>query len=322
MTGYDPEFLGSKHRIGIPWIDYDVFADVLKKPELRNNYIADYLHYSVVMSKKNRQAYLSICNLNQEQIRKVSGRRWFIDTRIGEKNQLDNIYYSDKNGEKNLWDRGHLTRRTAVTWGDDDFTARKASNGSCSYANACLQHKYFNEDEWRIPERIADKFGRDLDGKISIMTGPVFSENDRWYEPPGSNVAPARIPAGFWKVLYYIDKKKTEAQGKKVLGCEAYLVWQNELALRGHGGAHDLEISTLQVTVTELSDLTGIEFPAPLYDANPLWYYRKDDRDIKEPERFEIKVRNKSKNVREGWEGHVIHDRADIEKHGFQRVSA
>lgn len=34
--------------------------DVLKRDELRNSYIADYLHYSVLMSKKNRQAYLSI----------------------------------------------------------------------------------------------------------------------------------------------------------------------------------------------------------------------------------------------------------------------
>ena len=154
------------------------------------------------------------------------------------------------------------------------------------------------------------------------MTGPIFSENDRWYEPKNCNVAPARIPAGFWKILYYIDKKKTEAQGKKVLGCEAYLVWQNELSLKGHGGAEDLEISTLQVTITELADLTGIEFPVPLYDANPLWYYASEDRDIKEPERFEIKVENRSENVREGWAGHVIHDRADIEKHGFRRVSA
>ena len=93
MSGYDPEFLGEQFKIDIPWIHYDVFVDVLKRDELRKNYIADYLHYSLVMSKKNRQAYLSICNLDQTQYRSVSSWNWFIDPRIGGENQLDNRYY-------------------------------------------------------------------------------------------------------------------------------------------------------------------------------------------------------------------------------------
>jgi len=318
MNGYDPEFLGEDFRIDIPWINYDVFADVLKRDELRRNYIADYLHYSVILSKKNRQAYLSVCNLNQTQYRSVSGRNWFLDPRIGFENQLDNRYYK---GADNLWDRGHLTRRTAVTWGDSDYIARRASNDSCSYANACLQHRNFNEDEWRIPEKVAKRFDRDLNGRLSIMTGPLFKENDRWFDPNDYDVPPGRIPSGFWKILYYIDKNKTEAAGEEVLGCEAYLVYQDNLSLRDDDGAERINISTLQVTITELVDLTGIEFPEPLYNANPLWYYVRDDRDITEPERYEIKVAGISAGVREDWEGHVIHDREDISKHGFKRVS-
>jgi endonuclease G len=318
VNGYDPEFLGKKFKIDIPWINYEVFADVLKSDDLRKNYIADYLHYSVVMSKKNRQAYLSACNLDQTQYRSVSGRNWFCDSRIGPENQLDNRYYK---GEENFWDRGHLTRRTAVTWGDSDYIARKASNDSCSYANACLQHRFFNEDEWRIPEKIAQKFDRDLNGRLSIMTGPLFTENDRWFTPNDYDVPPGRVPSGFWKIVYYIDKKKTEAAGEEVLGCEAYLVYQDNLSMHDKVGADSIEIDTLQVTISELTDLTGIEFPRPLYDANPLWYYRRDDREIEEPERYEIKVAAKSKGVRKNWEGHVIHERDDISKHGFKRVS-
>jgi endonuclease G len=319
MNGYDPEFLGENFKIDIPWINYDVFVDVLKRDDLKKNYIADYLHYSVVMSKKNRQAYLSICNLDQTQYRSVGGRNWFLDPRIGSENQLDNRYYK---GPDNLWDRGHLTRRTAVTWGTSDHIARKASNASCSYANACLQHRNFNEDEWRIPEKVAKKFNRDLNGRLSIMTGPLFTENDRWFDPDDYDIPPGRIPSGFWKILYYIDKKKTEAVGEEVLGCEAYLVYQNNLSLRDKDGAENIDIATLQVSISELTDLTGIEFPEILYDANPLWYYTRDDRDITEPERYEIKVARRSEGVREGWDGHVIHDRDDISKHGFKRVSA
>ncbi len=318
MSGYDPDFLGDGFNIGIPWIRYDVYKDVLKREELRRSYIADYIHYSVVMSRKNRQAYLSICNLDQNRYRSVDGRNWFVDERIGGENQLDNKYYK---GKDNLWDRGHLTRRTAVTWGDSDYIARRASNASCSYANACLQHRHFNEDEWRIPEKIARRFDRDLDGKLSIITGPLFTENDRWFEPADFDVSPGRIPSGFWKVIYYIDKKKTEAAGQKVLGCEAYLVYQDELSLKDKEGDEQLPIATLQVTISELADLTGIEFDEPLYHANPLWYHVTEERGIAEPERYEIKVADVSKGVRKGWEGHVIHDRDDIEKHGFKRVS-
>ena len=318
MNGYDPEFLGKNFKIDIPWINHEVFADVLKRDELRRNYIADYLHYSVLMSKKNRQAYMSVCNLDQTAYRSVRGRNWFLDPRIGFENQLDNRYYK---GPNNLWDRGHLTRRTAVTWGASDYIARRASNDSCSYANACLQHRYFNEDEWRIPEKLAKKFDRDLNGRLSIMTGPLFTENDRWFEPDDYDVPLGRIPSGFWKILYYIDKKKTEAAGEEVLGCEAYLVYQDNLSVRDDDGADRIDIATLQVTITELADRTGFEFPEPLYDANPLWYYSRDDRDITEPERYEIKVADKSEGVRENWDGHVIHDREDISKHGFKRVS-
>ena len=318
MAGYDPNFLGENFKIDIPTFNHEISTDVLIRDELRDNYIADYLHYSVVMSKKNRQAYISACNLDQKQYRSVSGRNWFVDSRIGFENQLDNRYYK---GHSNLWDRGHLTRRTAVTWGKSDYVARKASNGSCSYANACLQHKYFNEDEWRIPEKIAKKFDRDKNGFISIMTGPLFTVYDRWFAPGDYDVPPGRIPSGFWKILYYIDKKKSKEAGEDVLGCEAYLVYQDELSLRDKEGAEDIDIETLQVTISELSDLTGIDFPEPLYKANPLWYHVRDDRDIEEPERYMIKVAGISDKVKKGWEGHVINDRDDIVKHGFNRVS-
>lgn len=319
MTGYDSKFLGDDFEIPIPWINYDLFKDVLKKTELRDNYIVDYLHYSVVMSRSNRQAFISICNLNQEKYISVKGRNWFLDDRIGDENQIDNSYYK---GQNNLWDRGHLTRRTAVTWGDDDHTARRASNDSCSYANACLQHKFFNEDEWRIPEKIAQHFDRDVDGRLSIMTGPLFTEHDRWFTPNGTDLIPARIPSGFWKVLYYIDKKKTEVSGQRTLGCEAYLVYQDDLSVKDSDAEEKIDPCTLQVTITELSDLTGIEFPKPLYDANPLWYFTNDKRNITKPERYKIKVSGKSEGVRKNWEGHVIHDREDIQKHGFVRVTA
>ena len=310
MNGYDPNFLGKNFKIDIPSFNSEIDSDILKNENLRDDYIADYCHYSVVMSKKNRQAYLSICNLDQTKYKKVNGRNWFLDDKqIGRENQLGNEYY-----KCNVWDRGHLTRRTAVTWGDNDFIAKKASNDSCCYANACLQHENFNQDEWRIPEDEAHKCKRDLNGKISIITGPLFTECDKWLTFKGSNLKPARIPSGFWKIIYYIDGKK------KKLGCEAYLIYQDDLSIQDRRGRKNIDIKTIQVSISEITDLTGIEFSEKLYNANPLWYHT-EGRAIEEPEQYEIKVDGKSENVKEGWTGHVIHDRDDIKKHGFKRVS-
>lgn len=318
MEGYDPHFLGPDMPVAMPKFSRRVASDVLSGDELREGYIADYQHYSVVMSKKNCQAYLSICNLDQMQYRTVSGRTWFIDDRIGEQYQMDNRYYK---GEDNYWDRGHLTRRTAVTWGESDQIARRASNDSCSYANACLQHRNFNQDEWRVPEELAHKFERDMNGRLCIATGPLFTHSDRWFDPSDFDVTPGRIPSGFWKIIYYVDKKKTEAAGEAVLGCEAYLIDHDEASMVDRSGGRQMDIVTYQVTITELSELTGIEFPEELFHANPLWYYPSDERGITEPERYEIKVAGKSEGVRDEWPGHVIHDREDIDKHCFKRVS-
>ncbi|WP_369334495.1 DNA/RNA non-specific endonuclease, partial [Candidatus Thiosymbion oneisti] len=82
--------------------------------------------------------------------------------------------------KRNPWDRGHLTRRTAVTWGSK-YEAKRASNDSCSYANASMQHENFNQDEWRVPERIVQHLEKDKNGRITIFTGPVFTQTDRWY---------------------------------------------------------------------------------------------------------------------------------------------
>ena len=61
------------------------------------------------------------------------------------------------------------------------------------------------------------------------MTGPMFTENDRWFDPKGYNAAPARIPSGFRKILYYNDKKKSSTAGNEVLGCEGYIIYQDDL---------------------------------------------------------------------------------------------
>ena len=140
-NGYDRNFLGDGISIDIPKPSLEIEDDVLKNDKFREEMIVDYIHYSVIMSISNRQALVSAANVDQKENKSVDGRRWFLDSRIGSENQVGNQAYL-----QNDWDRGHLTRRTSVTWGSN-YEAKRASNDSCSYANASMQHKNFNQDE-------------------------------------------------------------------------------------------------------------------------------------------------------------------------------
>ncbi|WP_435236693.1 DNA/RNA non-specific endonuclease [Psychromonas sp. PT13] len=112
-TGYDPNFLGEDIAIAIPKASLEIEDDILYVSDNKDTgHIIDYIHFSVIMSKFNNQALVSAANLDQKDYQQVSGRNWFVDPRIGLENQVGPAAY-----KHNPWDRGHLTRRSAVTWG-------------------------------------------------------------------------------------------------------------------------------------------------------------------------------------------------------------
>ncbi len=261
--GYDPNFLGDDFPVKLPELSLELQSDILEMESLRDGYIADYIHYSVVMSKANRQAFFSAANLHQDEFKQVKGRRWFLDPRIGYENQIGPEAYT-----RNDWDRGHLTRRTAVTWGST-YESKRASNDSCSYANASFQHANFNQDEWRVPEKIVSHFDKDLNNKLCLFTGPVFTDADRWYTRNGLKNS-IRIPSAFWKVIIYIGKDS----GK--LECQSYLMYQDAKFLADKRGQHNIDHRNYQVTITEIERLTGIEFSESLFNANPLYFYPRE----------------------------------------------
>ncbi|BDD12958.1 hypothetical protein FUAX_53900 (plasmid) [Fulvitalea axinellae] len=176
-TGYDPDFLGEGFSIALPEPDLALQTDVLRPRGLEEGtYVVPYMHYSLIMSKSTRQALYSVANVDLDRMQRVpsgKGRKWFYDDRVGKENQVTNYAYKGTQ-----WDRGHLTRRTAVTWGEDVAYATKASNDSCAYTNASMQHKNFNEDEWRAVETLVSEFR--LATKLNVATGPIFTIADRF----------------------------------------------------------------------------------------------------------------------------------------------
>ncbi|ARD43192.1 DNA/RNA non-specific endonuclease [Colwellia sp. PAMC 21821] len=260
--GYQKDFLPS-FNIELPKPSLSLSGDVLQPPGLLDgNVVIPYIHYSLIMSKSTKQALFSAANVDNAIAQTVSGykgRKWFIDARVGRDNQITNSAYIGT-----PWDRGHLTRRTAVTWGDYN-TALSASNDSCAYTNASMQHKRFNEDEWRVPETAVSKFSLSKDNKLIVMTGPIFTTCDRFLTK-GVGFEPVRIPSGFWKTLTYVDHNDK-------LVTSAYIFFQDTDTLRTTKAKQRIKLKNFRVTTTELQLWTGLEFEKQMFDSNPLCFY-------------------------------------------------
>jgi len=260
--GYKDAFLGRDHKIVLPEPGLALQSDVLQPPGLPDSeVVVPYINYSLLMSINTKQALFSAANVDLDKMQKVPGRKgrnWFVDRRVGRENQIPNYPY-----QGSLWDRGHLTRRTAVTWGNNVDFATKASNDSCAYTNACMQHKNFNEDEWRAVETLVSKFKGAK--KLTVMTGPVFTKSDRYFTREFEDY-PVRIPAGFWKIVSYVDVSDA-------LKTQAYVFFQDLPTIRSSKARSRLRLKDMQVTTTEISQWTGLEFDQVLFDSNPLKFY-------------------------------------------------
>lgn len=263
MSGYDEFFLRGI-RLPLPTFSRELGDEVLKdEAHLRNGMIADYLHYSLVVniqSDKRSPVYVA-CNIDQNLLRETKRTdKWRIDSRVGDRNQLDNAYYSD-----NPWDRGHIARRNSSGWGENVQEAQRASDETFYYTNCCLQHENFNQDEWLALEDWVHTLDLDEDGKISCFAGPVYADYDREIRPDGK--LPARIPSAFWKIVCFKNKQT----GK--LDVRAFVMFQDKEALKNKNGRKRYNNQTYQSTVLEIERLTGIQFDDRVYEANPLYYY-------------------------------------------------
>ena len=150
-----------------------------------------------------------------------------------------------------------------------------------------MQHKNFNEDEWRAVELEVSRFKNAR--RLTVLTGPVFTRADRYYAREFGDFA-VRIPAGFWKTISYVDTRKK-------LRTDAYVFFQDLPSIRTAKARSRIRLKEMQITTTELSCWTGLEFDRVLFDSNPLKFYDgpeaisiKDRRQFlkKNPETIEL----------------------------------
>jgi len=253
--GYDPVFLGERHEVPLP-----VLLGKTAEDALENGRVYDFTHFSIVMNKRRKFAVYSAACVDKSRFVNIprTNRLWHLDDRIGAMNQVGPEYYA-----QNDYDKGHLTRRRDVCWGER-HEAEKANRDSFCYANIVLQHHNFNTGVWNcLEDWILNRM--ESEKKLIVYTGPIFREDDEEYcgvrGQPGCQV---KIPFGFWKSVFFVD-------GQHRLKSLSFLILQSPE--RFNDACEYRRLQTYQVPLTTITRETELLFKHTLYEANPLYFW-------------------------------------------------
>lgn len=140
-----------------------------------------------------------------------------------------------------------------MVWGEP-WEAQQANEDSFHYTNTPQQMDDFNQSSQQgLWGRLENALYEDVDVddlKASVMSGPVFRDDDQVYRG-------VTLPREYWKVLAY-GKAST-------LSVRALLLTQNLDQLRVLMALDEFRV--YQMSLAELEHRTGLAFPAELHSA-------------------------------------------------------
>lgn len=260
-AGFDTGFLGGGQTFAVPLPEKERGADdVLRFPgpdgtdtsELR------YDHFSVAMSRSRKLCLWSAVNIDGRLSKKnVARPGWRTDPRIaledqtiGDKDDPQNDVY----GDEPRFARGHMTRREDPIWGETLDEAKRGGADSMHLTNAVPQMQPFNAGIWLKLEDYALEHTREDSMRVSVITGPIFTNGD----PVRFGT---RIPVAFFKVIAFVhdDTGKLCATGY-TMSQETFLD-PSEFVF----GEHE----SRQTRIASIERRTGLSF-GPLARLDPL----------------------------------------------------
>jgi endonuclease G len=247
-NGYDENFLGKP--LPLPTLSPALKDKVAYRLDQPDNPVLDYTNFSIVMNKDRRQAFFTAVNIDGSQTKSIPRNgEWTIDGRIPRDAQLGNEAY-----QSNSIDRGHLVRRNDPAWGS---RASQASNDTFAYTNASMQHEALNQKEWLALEDHVLGSAKALGQKMTVLTGPIFRDDDPKFDNKGAVKPPTQIPMQFYKVVVWNDKKDG-------LKAAAFVLSQEDLVHRDRslfkGDFNPGRFDVYQVPLQELEDMTQMKF--------------------------------------------------------------
>ena len=149
-----------------------------------------------------------------------------------------------------------MVRRLDPCWGDDPL---RASRDTFSYCNATLQHGALNQKEWLCLENhVLDSAttGKEKQ-KLTVITGPIFSENDPKFDNKGKMKEATQIPMKFFKTVVWNDGGKLKS-ASFVLSQEDII--NKDRSLFKSKGVDPGRFSVYQVPQKQLEQMTDLHF--------------------------------------------------------------
>lgn len=246
--GYDASFVKtSKFRIKIEDLvkkQADVLAPICN-PTSKNKHLLHYFNFSVAIHKHRKLCVLTAVNIHGEKLEsnKRENTKWILDPRMDEKYQTGPEVY-----DKNDLDRGHMVRRLDPVWGAN---ADAANDDTFHFTNSAPQHMNLNRKTWLSLEDYILKNAGKEGVKVSVFTGPVFSEDDIPYRG-------VLLPLEFWKVAAVIkengEPSVTGYMLKQPDNIEDFRIAEG---IREDGFG---QFKTYQVPIQKIASLTGLAF--------------------------------------------------------------
>ncbi len=288
FKGFKSNFLEPDFKkIRLPRLSRNLRATVASVTGSKNN-VLHYQNFSLIQNAHRRFPIFTAANIDGSLFKKLPRHdRWRTDPRIDKKHQWGPKLYA---AEKSDFDRGHMTKREDVQWGQTEEEAKRGALSTFYYTNAVPQVPKLNQQLWRSLEDYILKSETVSEGyKISLFTGPVLSDTDPVFvtEVDGQHI---RIPALFWKVIYF---GKSDGRLYRV----GFLMGQEEL-LEKQGIVHSRERSRgtsiseeemlfmkfkqadiFQVNISTIRNLSKLTFTAakePYKDDRPIPLIRKE----------------------------------------------
>lgn len=256
-TGYDADFVATK-TVKIELKDllknHKTQLTPLLTPQGRNKHFLHYHHFSVAMHNERKMPLVTAVNIDGKQTRDVGKDtgKWQYDPRMSEDMQLGMEVY-----RKNDLDLGHLVRRLDPVWGRE---AMIANRDTFHFTVCAPQHMNLNRKTWKNLEDYILKNTQAEDLKVSVFTGPVFSEKDKDYRG-------ILLPLQFWKMAAIVKNDGKMSVSAYLLSHKDLLDDTGERGLIGDTGFEDYK--TFQIPLTRLKELTNLNLD-DLFQFDPL----------------------------------------------------
>ncbi len=223
--GYMADFLDSDQPVPLPQLNKAQLNDLAAVDQSADS-LLNYVNYSLQLSSSRRFPYYTATNIDGSLFKKAPRKdRWRRDDRLHREHQWGQELYS---ADMSDFDKGHMTKREDVQWGDSIAFASLAADSTFYYTNAVPQHALLNQRIWRsLEDYILHTEAKDNGLRISVFTGPVLSKRDPWFVTKVKGQA-IQIPTLFWKVVMF---KKSDGKIYRVgfLMSQASLLFEHAI---------------------------------------------------------------------------------------------